>query len=221
MNPHVTSEENQTNVEYPIPDPPWFDPRSGLERVSGNQQYSLLLSTFSERQCRAADEIRSALRRNDVESAKRMAHTLRGVAGNIGAHELQMSARALEVALGIGEPQAWEEALDAVGKSMEQVLSTIADLQPNLEEISSDLGVTTEFDSERLGTLLSQLKLFLQKSDGRAVKAVEFIKQCARDSAVLKECEDLERLVKGFDYDAALEAVSRLHEGLDAYRGSL
>jgi len=87
-------------------------------------------------------------------------------------------------------------------------------LCPNLEEPPSDpVGSSDDFDAATLRSLLAELKLFLENSDGRAVKSAELIRQYAKGSIIHEELEDVERLVKCYDYDAALEVLAILGSG--------
>ena len=74
-----------------------LDTQDGLSRVAGNQKlYSKLLRQFIEQQGPAVGQITAALAHGDAGLAERLAHTLKGVAGNIGAKAVQATAGALE-----------------------------------------------------------------------------------------------------------------------------
>jgi CheY-like chemotaxis protein len=74
-----------------------LDTNDGLTRVAGNRKlYLKLLRQFVEQQGPAVGEITAALAAGDVALAERLAHTLKGVAGNIGAKSVQSAAGALE-----------------------------------------------------------------------------------------------------------------------------
>ena len=197
------------------PDPPGFDVGSSLKRLRGDRTlYRDLLTWFSERHCDAAEEIQSALQEDRVEQARRLAHTLQGVAGNIGARDLQIAAGDLERALGREDQRAWREHLNLVRNSLEQALSSSARLRSDLEDaLSHDTEMQDVFDSARLISLLAELKISLENSDGRAVKSAEFIRQYAKGSRIDMELEEVERLVKRYDYDAALEILATLEYG--------
>ena len=77
-----------------------LDIRLGLRRVMGRQPlYWVLLRRFVGSQAHAVRDIRAALDVGDVSRAERIAHTLKGVAGSIGATELERDAGALEIAI--------------------------------------------------------------------------------------------------------------------------
>jgi PAS domain S-box-containing protein len=74
-----------------------LDTQDGLARVAGNRKlYLKLLRQFAEQQGTAVEQITAALGQSDVPLAERLAHTLKGVAGNIGAKPVQAAAAAAE-----------------------------------------------------------------------------------------------------------------------------
>jgi PAS domain S-box-containing protein len=74
-----------------------LDTHDGLTRVAGNRKlYLKLLRQFIEQQGPAVGQVTAALAQGDVALAERLAHTLKGVAGNIGAKAVQAAAGALE-----------------------------------------------------------------------------------------------------------------------------
>lgn len=69
----------------------------GLSRVAGNRKlYLRLLRQFVEQQAAVVDRISRAVAQSDMALAERLAHTLKGVAGNLGASPVQLAAGALE-----------------------------------------------------------------------------------------------------------------------------
>ncbi len=77
-----------------------IDSERGMRHVAGNEAlYVQLLDRFRLAQRHAADEIGAALAQGDLARAGRGAHTLRGVAGGVGATAVEQAAQALELAL--------------------------------------------------------------------------------------------------------------------------
>jgi two-component system sensor histidine kinase/response regulator len=77
-----------------------LDVNAGLARVGGNQDlYVKLLRQFIDEQAEVVSRILDAFAAGDRALAERLAHTVRGVAGNIGAADVQSAAGALEKSL--------------------------------------------------------------------------------------------------------------------------
>jgi two-component system sensor histidine kinase/response regulator len=91
------SAEVRTSAPGELPCIEGLDTQDGLSRVAGNRKlYLKLLRLFFDQQGPAVGQITAALAQGDVALAERLAHTLKGVAGNIGAKAVQAAAGALE-----------------------------------------------------------------------------------------------------------------------------
>jgi HPt (histidine-containing phosphotransfer) domain-containing protein len=79
---------------------PGVDTVAGLRTTNGNVAlYRRLLQRFGEAGARFPDELPAARHSGDVVTAIRMAHTLKGTAGNLGAFALRAAAVTLEAEL--------------------------------------------------------------------------------------------------------------------------
>ena len=104
-----------------LPEVPGLNMAEGLMRVAGNKKlYRKLLRQFSKTEADAAQRIGSALAEKDRALAERLAHTVKGVAGNIGASAVQNAAANLEKAIKGSAPAAEIEAFRA---SLEECLA--------------------------------------------------------------------------------------------------
>ena len=80
-----------------LPNLPGVDVAAGVRRIGGNVGlYYSLLDMFRTNHRNIAQEIRDSLTSNDLKSAERQAHTLKGIAGSLGAEELQGLSAQLE-----------------------------------------------------------------------------------------------------------------------------
>ena len=111
-----------------------LDTNDGLSRVGGNRKlYVKILRQFAEQQGPAADQVADALATGDHALAERLAHTLKGVAGNIGAAGVQSAAAALERAI------RDRSTADEVERARQQVKAV---LEPLATGIRTALGTT-------------------------------------------------------------------------------
>jgi signal transduction histidine kinase/HPt (histidine-containing phosphotransfer) domain-containing protein/ActR/RegA family two-component response regulator len=106
---------------------PGLDIADGLRRVMGNQRlYDSLLRLFIEGQHDFAAQLMGALDSGDRATAERVAHTLRGVAGNVGAADIGAQAGVLERRLRDEADRADIAALaSGVQASLDQVTSGV------------------------------------------------------------------------------------------------
>ncbi len=79
---------------------PGIDVACGLKRVNNNPQlYLQLLRKFVEDHSTDAKRIATSLQQGDTAIALRLVHTIKGIAGSLGAHTLQHHSAMLEQAL--------------------------------------------------------------------------------------------------------------------------
>jgi two-component system sensor histidine kinase/response regulator len=153
-----------------LPEVPGLNTADGLVRVAGNQKlYRKLLRQFSTTEADAAQRIAAALAENDRARAERMAHTIKGVAGNIGAPVVQNAAANLERAIKGSAPAAeievWRSSLAESLAHLVQGLKTTlggADHEP------AQAG-----DSEQVNAAVEQLSRYLAESDAAAIDYFE------------------------------------------------
>jgi two-component system sensor histidine kinase/response regulator len=101
-----------------------LDTALGLRRVMGKKTlYLTLLQRYAQSQRDCAEQVRAALAAEDWATAERIAHTAKGLAGNIGAEALAGEAAALEHVLRERRPQAEiAPLLDGFGRSLAALL---------------------------------------------------------------------------------------------------
>ncbi len=103
------------------------DTVGGLLRVAGNQTvYADLLARFAGQQGATLRQIRDGVQAGDLKTAERGAHSLRGLAANLGAQTVAEAATKLEAVLKKGEPDAVvDDLVDELELAFESVVSNI------------------------------------------------------------------------------------------------
>ena len=103
-----------------------LDVEGGLKRVMGKRDfYERLVRQFAEGQeAESVATIRAQLADGEREGAERTAHSLKGVAGTIGAGELQRRSQALETAIHRGS-EVLESLLASVEEELTRMVSAI------------------------------------------------------------------------------------------------
>jgi two-component system sensor histidine kinase/response regulator len=83
-----------------LPEISGLDTALGLSRMAGNRTlYLTILRRYAEGQASACDQIHEALANGEIATAERLAHTMKGVCGTIGATVVEGLAGAVEAAL--------------------------------------------------------------------------------------------------------------------------
>jgi CheY-like chemotaxis protein len=210
----VTSAPTVKSVaEVDLPEIAGVDLRDGLKHLAGNRRlYRDLLEQFATKQCDAAAQISAALGTGDRTLAQRIAHTVKGIAGNMGVGELQNAAQRLETAIR-EECEPISTVLDnfsavllAQVRAIEQALNGMAAGAPLPDPLS-------RCDAGCASAAMIQLKSLLENSDGNAAEAFQNVRTAVAGMVDEPHLESLGNLISSFDFEGALlklEAISNL-----------
>ena len=193
-----------------------LDAEGGLARVAGNHKlYRKLLRQFCEEQASVISRIAAALGGGDRALAERLAHTLKGVAGNIGAQSVQNAAGALEKRIRQGESPAQLESAKAETASQLEIL--FAQLEPLLSAAAANATATVRAqpaDACETRTIASNLLKLLGEFDPESSRFLEE-KQHALECLFAPESWlAFQKLVEGYSF---VEAQAQLEQVLKAF----
>ncbi len=191
---------------------PGIDAQAGLAVTMGNVAlYRRQLLLFRESQAGFAERFRQLEGAGDHEGAHRVAHTLKGLAGNIGALRLQHAAEKLDQACaGKAPPVTIPALLTAVNTELAFVLAGLAAL-PSTDAAAASVATLTV---DELRSQLVHLVALLEQSDARAGEACLQLAGRIRGSALEAEFEPIARAAAAYDFDLAAEAVRTLQKRL-------
>jgi CheY-like chemotaxis protein/HPt (histidine-containing phosphotransfer) domain-containing protein len=188
-----------------LPDLPGINTELGAERVGGNIKfYRKLLLTFVENNAKVIHEIRTAFSAEEDETALRLAHTLKGVAGNIGAEALQDSAAELEAALQQNPDELPSLLISQAETELGRVLAAIGSLSGGEEPAPAAAGGHIPHD---IGTQLQDLLDKLEESDTDAEDVLETILVQVHGTPVTSMLDGLEQRIGQYEFDEAAEQV--------------
>jgi signal transduction histidine kinase/DNA-binding response OmpR family regulator/HPt (histidine-containing phosphotransfer) domain-containing protein len=183
------------------------DTRSALKRSGGNRKrYESLLRKFAQPSAGSIGAIRAALAAGDVPTAVRAAHSLKGASANLGATSLAEIAAKAEDALSTGNNV--EQTLTDLALCFDVVVGAIRSAFPD-QRVAQDDAVSAG-DPMTVVHPLTRLRTLLKNDDG---DASDFIIDARPGlSKVLTEAEitTLTDLVGNFDFEAALNSLSRI-----------
>jgi signal transduction histidine kinase/CheY-like chemotaxis protein len=105
---------------------PGVSVRAGLARLAGNQAlYRRLLWTFAERQAASAPQLRAWLAAGELKALHEAAHSLKGVAGNLGLDSIFAAADSLALLIKSGQNDRLAEATEALIRQSEAMLGIL------------------------------------------------------------------------------------------------
>ncbi len=180
-----------------------LDMTSGLRRVLGHQQtYLSMLNKFVAGQKNATENITKALEDKDFVSAERLAHTLKAVAGNIGANDLPRLAESLETAIRERHPP--HEINHWLSRLHTPLQNIIMQLEQKLPE--APVEATIVVDKNKLKAICEQMDKLLADDDA---EALDVMRANARllHSAFPKAFDKIDAGMRALDFEAALLAL--------------
>ena len=133
----IPPKKNETTVpaNQPLESPPKELPANvpglaiatALNRLNQNTSlYLRLLEVFQRNQSSTAEKMQELLAEENLVDAARLAHTLKGIAGSLGAKGLETASRTAEAQL--REGNVVPDSLATLEKDLKQVLKAVADL---------------------------------------------------------------------------------------------
>jgi len=184
---------------------------SGLGRVAGNMQlYTKLLCKFKDGQEHAVNQIEAALQEGDVETAARLAHTVKGVSGNLGGDNLFHAADELEKA--IKEGRNVDLVMAEFASQLKVVIDGIRVVEERLaaQQEPRDCGSEAPVAKEAVKTLLQEIVQLLESDLTEAMNRLEALNRLLANSSVKEEFKRLEKQIESFDTDTALKTVETI-----------
>lgn len=186
----------------------------GLKRVNNNSRlYRELLIRFLDTKCETGNEIRAGLEQGDTKAAKGIAHSMRSIAGVIGAEELSNAAAVLESAIAAGDREKRENTLEM----FEQCLGVvIAGLEAGLGRGTEQEAPSGEHpvNQKVVQGIVEEMAGLLNNDLGRAMRLRDELRGHLAGSNFAREYEQLERQLEVFDIDGAKESLEQLATAL-------
>jgi len=180
-----------------------LDMINGLHRVLGKKPlYISMLRKFVSGQKSATTDILKALDGNDWDAAERLAHTLKGVSGNIGATGLQQLAEIIEAAIKGHRPR---DELNGLLNALKNLLKNlITQLEQKLPEEQGKTAVTV--DPGKLKSVCDKLVALLADDDAEAGDVLDANADLL-NAAFHNHYRKIEDDIRSFDFEAALVAL--------------
>jgi two-component system, sensor histidine kinase and response regulator len=205
--------ENENQTELPD-NVPGIDIKTGLTRVGGNKKlYQNLLIKFHRDNQDTTEQIHKALKQEDNELAQRLAHTVKGVSGNIGATMIQKTAEIVELKIKNGETDNLTKPIQTLKEQLDMVLIGLQDIvkesnQEKNKELDRQPG-----DIKELKKLLTELEPQLKKRKPKPCKVtMEQINQYIWPEEYSGLLSDLNRYITKYKFNDAAKALKELNE---------
>ncbi|MDP2809509.1 MAG: response regulator, partial [Rhodocyclaceae bacterium] len=187
---------------------PGIDLTHGLNMVRGKAaKYARLLGMFADSHGQDREQIAERLAAGDMEPVRRLAHALKGSAGNLGALKVSAAADALDAGI------RRDEGRDEIARLAGNLTTELTPLIDGIRSLPADAGdALANVDPARIADVLARLAALLKTGD---VAANELARQEAGllRAALGTAAEDILRRIAVFDHEGALEALRGLEKG--------
>jgi CheY-like chemotaxis protein/HPt (histidine-containing phosphotransfer) domain-containing protein len=196
---------------------PGIDIQAGLDRLAGDTNlYKNLLKRFAENQSDTPDKIQQALSNEDLETAHILAHTIKGVSGNVSATFVFESATRLDEAI--------------KNKEIRTALALLPDFSARLSEVIQGIhGLETQAkapeqskkapDLETLNPQFITLERMIDENNPNAIRIVSQIRDQISGDGMESLVDQLTREIDAYDFDDAQKTLQTLCREMGVDRG--
>ncbi|MDY6972145.1 MAG: response regulator [Thermodesulfobacteriota bacterium] len=200
---------------------PGIDVEEALGRLGGNRELLMkILGELAADYASFVQDLREALERGDTDLARRQAHTLKGIAGNISAKELQRVALETEMAFKEGTIEDIEPMIGNLGASLDRVLESARLLGAQANDrkrpggaLLPDKEVTLY--PEEIAPRLNELALYLANRDPvKTEEGIASMRQYFENTKYHNEFLALQDRIASFDFKNARTALEKIAEAI-------
>ena len=180
-----------------------LDTAAGLAITQNNRRlYHRLLLKFKKHYAKAIEPIAAAVHKEDFTAVVQLAHTLKGVAGNIGALKLSALCQTLESS--------------ATDKSVSpQLLVQCQDelnlIQSSLRSLQSEQVITKSLDNSTCKALLAQLRADIDNYDVIAIDTLNSLLTMTQQQSYYQKLQAIMAKVEVYEFDDAAALVKEIN----------
>ena len=201
---------------------PSIDVKGLLSKLNNDREmFWQLLREFKSLYAQVDQDIQKAIDNADLEHAKYLTHTLKGVAGNILAKDLHASAIELENALHENDPNILDQKLQSFSQSLQEVVNSISELEKeqnglqNVQIVRNNKMDSLQEDSDKLASSFVRLANLLQNNDFEAEECLREMETYIHIPDVQKDIERLEEQISQFNYRSAQSTLAEIASELN------
>ena len=196
---------------------PGIDVDAALQRLQGNQPlYEKLLADFYQQQKEDLIHLQGLLEAGKWQDASQLLHTLRGVAGNLGANRLHQFATALEKTLNSQSQMPDAALMELFAQAFEQVMDGLEQLPPVKENLEPAGEGTIEV--EQLYDLIDEVEEKLSEGDVDVVSSLPTLVRGLQDQIDQKQLKFFRDAIVRYDFDEARDMLGNVRKNLGIKR---
>ncbi len=195
---------------------PGLDVTKALARINNNRElFRKLLSEFCEDNENAIEDMHSYFQAGEVDKVIHIVHTLKGVAGNLGARGIEEAARTVEHSLR-REKTMPADLIATLENRLKEMLESVRKcvVSNNGETEARATGPRTPLpEHDELVTILSTLLAHVEANTPKAGKFLQGLPTYDNEDFENGRRE-IQSSLEQFDFEAARQALSKLADNL-------
>jgi HPt (histidine-containing phosphotransfer) domain-containing protein len=203
-----------------FPELPGVDVESGIMRVGRDRQfYRRMLLKFKESHFDDVNKIRQALKNDDVDAAIRLAHTLKGLAGSLGAEALRKASEELEKTIKNNDDSKLGLSMDAFAAELTLVISSISLFDQTISNSSGikaqNISQIPEINNREISTIFAKLKALMTDNDTASWDLLADLADRLKGSRFDIDLGPVRQALEQYDFDNGLEQLRELVDSLN------
>ncbi|MFZ2633096.1 MAG: response regulator [Desulfosalsimonadaceae bacterium] len=189
-----------------------IDVAAGLKRLGGKRElYVRMLREFRKEYQDAPGLLAEALKKGDRELIRRTAHTIKGLAANIGAEDLKSIAAKIEAASIPGGPLPTLSDLDVFNDHLEKFFAVSKRIEAYLAEAKSGSAALETRPLEPVEKVRGELNRMLGEGQSRALLYYKSNMAWYLDHAQMGHLSrQLERCIENYDFEDARNILAEI-----------
>lgn len=207
----VKDELQQEYYDLEFPEIDGLNVKRGLENLAGSRRgYSRVLKSFKEDYADAAKKMNTSLALGEFNEAAALAHSTKGVAGNMGAERLYRAALDIETIIK-AQSLEWEEPRVRYENELKILLEG---LQKFSDVVIKHNG-PVQYNPVTVRRIIAHLFSLLEEGDAMSVEVMEELRQALRGKNVETELDEIGSYLDNYDFDDAAKSLTGLEKVLD------
>ncbi len=211
------SRETETIVDESWEPLDGFNVKETLDRLGiGWPVLRKLLIKFKSNHSGSLGNLVAALDTGDAETARGIAHGVKGMSGNLGATDLHVAAKDLESSIKNGAVDRMDTHLERFSNAFHQAMGGLSALEPPVEnsEFSAD-GISEETEApapKRCAPLMFELAGLMKSCDFASRDKFQKLRENLDNDRFGLHMAGIEKHLSRYEFEEALTALAKLAE---------